>query len=286
MCGTLETVTVEPLTNDHQSEVLNFLSFRPIHTVCMAGYIQDHGIVSPLNRGVFYGCRNRQGGLEGVALIGHATLFETKSDEALRAFAQLKHQHAAAHLVRGEHELVERFWKHYAALGHCPRLACQENLWELTEPQTAPGQIPNLRLATIDDLTAITRINAEMIFNECGVNPLRTDPIGFRNRLARRVEQGRVYVWRQRNRLMFKADIFAQTPEVVYLEGVNVHTLERGKGHGLRCMARLGTLLLKRSRSICLLVNKQKEELSHFYSRAGYVVRGLYDTIYLDAPAN
>jgi predicted GNAT family acetyltransferase len=85
---------------------------------------------------------------------------------------------------------------------------------------------------------------------------------------------------------MFKADIFAQTPEVVYLEGVNVHTLERGKGHGLRCMARLGTLLLKRSRSICLLVNKQKEELSHFYSRAGYVVRGLYDTIYLDAPAN
>ncbi|HEX8096822.1 MAG TPA: hypothetical protein VF507_02245, partial [Pyrinomonadaceae bacterium] len=82
-------VTVGPLTNEHKAEVLDFLAARPLHTVIMTGHIQDNGLESPNNRGTFYGCRNSAGRLEGVALIGHATLIEARTDEALRAFAKV-----------------------------------------------------------------------------------------------------------------------------------------------------------------------------------------------------
>ena len=76
-------VTTARLTDGCEAEVLAFLADRPLHTVSLTGLIEDNGLVSPLNRGAFYGCRNRQGQLEGVALIGHATLMETTTYRAL-----------------------------------------------------------------------------------------------------------------------------------------------------------------------------------------------------------
>ncbi|HET7114786.1 MAG TPA: hypothetical protein VFI57_14160, partial [Pyrinomonadaceae bacterium] len=62
-------VYVKPLVNHEQSEVLQFLSQRAIHTVSMMSLIQDNGLVNPFNRGTFYGCRDMNGQLEGVALV-------------------------------------------------------------------------------------------------------------------------------------------------------------------------------------------------------------------------
>jgi len=275
------SLSVKALLNEHKQDVLEFLSLRPIHTVCMAGYIRDQGVVSAQNRGVFYGCRGAEGKLEGVALVGHATLIETQSDDALRAFAELKHQYAHSHLVRGEHEMIQRFWGYYSELGHQPRRACRELLFEQQAAPEVQGHIPELRTATHNDLDQVLKINAEMIVSECGVDPLLKDPDGFRERVARRIEQERVWVWSERGRLIFKADIFAETPEMIYLEGINVHGTERGNGHGTRCLSQLGRILLKRSRSICLLMNERKEHLGDFYKKAGYQFRGIYDTIYL-----
>src|SRR6185436_12983053 len=65
------SVAVTELTEDDRNEVFAFLAERPLHTVAMAGFIRDNGFDSPHNRGTFYGCRNSEGRLEGVALIGH-----------------------------------------------------------------------------------------------------------------------------------------------------------------------------------------------------------------------
>lgn len=280
--GSAGGLTAAALKENDRDEVLEFLSVRPIHTVCMASYIRDHGVVSALNRGLFYGCRNHAGVLTGVALIGHATLFETQSSAALMAFAKLNHQYAASHLVRGEQKLIERFWAHYSELGTTPRLACRELLFEQTQPFDADGEVPDLRLATLDDLETISEINAGMLLSECGVNPLTTDPIGFQSRIIRRIRNKRVYVWERDKRIVFKADIFAETPQMIYLEGIFVHPLERGKGHGQRCMAQLGRFLLKRSSAVCLLVNEQRKTLCRFYRGIGFQLRGNYATIYLD----
>ena len=79
--------TVEQLTEAEHAEVLSFLAENPVHTVCMAGIIRDNGLESEHNRGTFWGCRNSEGRLEGVALIGHHTLIEARTRRAAREFA-------------------------------------------------------------------------------------------------------------------------------------------------------------------------------------------------------
>lgn len=264
-----------------EAEVTSFLAQRPVHTVFMASLIRDNGLVSPLNRGSFHACRDRQQRLEGVALIGHATLIEARSEGALAAFARVAQDCSLAHLVRGEQEKVEYFWSRYSATGATPRLVCRELLLEQRVPPLLRRYVRGLRVATPSDIDQIMEVNAAMAFEESGVNPMERDPDGFRRRTARRVGLGRYWVWTKRGRLVFKADVIAETPEAAYLEGIYVAPSERGKGYGLSCLSQLGRTLLARTGAVCLTVNEQVRNTLGFYSKAGYRLSSYYDTIYL-----
>src|SRR3954447_23217732 len=146
------TVTVIELTEDDRNEVLAFLAERPIHTVCIAGFIRDNGLVSPYNRGTFYGCRNSEGRLEGVALIGHATLIEARTRRAMQEFALVAQTHTRTHMILGEQEKVEQFWNFYADEGQEMRLACRELLFEMRQAMQARDEVEGLRRATLNDL--------------------------------------------------------------------------------------------------------------------------------------
>src|SRR5437868_11096640 len=125
------SLLVHPLTERHdEGEVLDFLAERPVHTVVMAGLVRDNGLESPFNRGTFYACRDQGGRLEGVALIGHATFVEARTESALAAFARLAQKEADAHMILGDQALVRRFWKYYAPAGQVARSFCRELLFE------------------------------------------------------------------------------------------------------------------------------------------------------------
>jgi predicted GNAT family acetyltransferase len=278
--------SVTKLDSEHRQEVLDFLAERPLHTVIMASFVRDNGLVSPLNRGTFYACRDEEGRLEGVALIGHATMVEARTEEALAAFARLARESQSGHVILGEREKVERFWDYYATGEESPRLLCREMLLEQRWPVAVQEEVNGLRLATADDLEMVIPVQAEMAYEESGVNPLERDPEGFRRRCARRIEMGRVWVWVEDGRLMFKAEIISETPEVIYLEGIWVNPAERGKGYGLRCMSQMGRELLGRVGSLSMLVNERNSKALSLYRRAGYKLRGCYDTIYLQPRNN
>jgi uncharacterized protein len=276
---------IEALTNRHQAEILDFLAARPLHTVYLAGFILDNGVVNPLNRGSFYGYRNSSGQLEGVALIGHATLFEIRSTEALAAFARVAQNSSSTHMLMGEMEKVEHFWNLYNEGGQAPRVMCRELLFEHRFPVEVKKPVQGLRRATLRDLEKLLPVQAEMAFEESGVNPMEKDPNGFRLRCARRIEQGRVWVLFEQGRLVFKADIMSDTPEVVYLEGIYVAPEDRGQGMGSRCLSQLTRNLLARTKTVSLLVNEQNEKASEFYLKAGFKLRAHYDTIFLQQVA-
>lgn len=275
-----------PLTKGHEAEALEFLAARPLHTVYMAGFIRDNGLVSPLNRGTFYTCRDGAGRLEGVALIGHVTQVEVRTGRAMKAFASAAQACPSVHVVMGERARVRDFWRYYSSGGQQLRVACRELLLEQRWPVDEGGAAPGLRLAAADDLPLILPLQAAMAVAECGVNPLAADPEGFRRRCARRVERGRIWVLVEGGTLLFKADIMAETPESVYLEGVYVNRRCRRRGHGRRCLLALGRILLSRSNSVCLLVNERNREAQSFYYSVGYKLRGLYDTVYLYKAVN
>lgn len=272
--------TIVELNQSDEAEVLEFLARRPIHTVFMASQVSDNGLLSPHNRGSFYACRDLYGLLEGVALLGHATVVEARTGNSLASFARLARNCLNASLIRGEQETINNFWK-YANSGQEPRLICRELLFEQRQPVPTKERVDGLRPATLSDLDKVMAVNSSLAFEEGGISPMRRDPGGFRNRTARRIEQGRVWVWTRDDRLMFKADIVAQTAQVAYLEGVHVHAEERRRGYGLRCLTALSSMLLERSDSICLTVNEKNKNALKFYEKAGYQFHSHYETIYL-----
>lgn len=272
---------ISELGRADEPEVVGFLSARPLHTVFMAGLIRDNGLLSPQNRGSFYGARNRTGQLEGVGLIGHATMVEAHTESSLIAMARVARNCQSAHLIRGERKSINTFWKYYSDAQHEPRQICRELLFTLRDVPAAAGEEPDLRPATPGDLEKVLAVNSSMAFEEGGTSPLQRDPSGFRHRTARRIEKQRVWVLIEDNRLIFKADVVSDTPEVTYLEGVYVHPEERGKGNGSRCLRKLCSRLLSGSESICLTVNHQHKKAVSFYSKAGFQLHSHYETIYL-----
>lgn len=275
------TVSILELTEEDRNEVLSFLAERPIHTVCLAGFIRDNGLVSPHNRGTFYGSRNSEGRLEGVALIGHATLIDARTHRAMESFAIVAQGFQRTHMILGEKDKVEDFWNYYADDGQEMRLACRELLFELRHAMEVREEVQGLRLATLDDLDQIAPVQAAMAEEESGTNPLEVDPEGFRTRCARRIEMGRVWVLENDGKLIFKADIIADTPDVVYLEGIWVSQTERGKGMGRKCLRQLCQDLLTRTKSVSVLVNEENRRAHTFYRMCNFKMRCVYDSIFL-----
>lgn len=286
LTSTDNALSLHRLIDEEETEVLAFLAERPLHTVVMAGHIRDNRIESAFNRGVFHACRNGEGQLEGVALLGHATLIEARSEAALAAFARLAQSCPQAHMIMGEQEKVERFWRYYARVGQMPRRVCRELLLEQQWPIEAREPVHELRLATFNDLELVMPVQAGMAQSESGIDPLQVDPAGFRLRCLRRIEQGRVWVWVENGRLIFKADVISETPQVIYLEGVYVNPAQRSKGYGLRCMSQLGQTLLKRTSALCVLVNEQSQRAQSFFEHAGFRLRACYDTVFLERKEN
>jgi len=271
---------VSRLQNGERNEVLAFLERRPIYTAQMAGMIRDNGLQSNLNRGTFYAYRNAEQNIEGVALIGHATLIETASDDALMAFAHTARDHKSMHLIMCEQNRIENFWMYYATAGQEMRRACRELLFELRWPVEI-SHVSNLRQATPRDLPLLIPVHAEMALAESGVDPRTRDAAGFIERYTRRIQKGRTWILTEDGKLQFKAEVVAETPETTYIEGVWVNPELRSQGYGRRCMSQLARLLLWRTKSICLFVNDENEQARQFYRQAGYHLRSVYDTVFV-----
>lgn len=259
------------LTEENRVEILKFLAKRPVHTVVMSSFIQDHGIESEDNRGKFYAYRNNLGNLEGVALIGHTTLIETLSTDALKAFANIaRESETPIHILMSDGTTTEIFWKFYALENHEPRLVCTELLFELKFPFQVQRCKWDVRLAKPEELEQIAQAHAEVAFIESGVDPMVKDREGFLKRCLKRIEKERTFVVFDNGKLVFKADIVAETDNVIYLEGIYVSPDYRGQSVGSKCLAKLSLELLNRVEHISLLSNVDFKNAHKSFAKAGF----------------
>jgi len=262
---------VRELGERDREEALKFLAVRPVHTVVMTSFINDNSLQSELNRGKFFGFRNSDGKLEGIALIGHSTLIEARSNDALKAFAYTaKTSETPIHMIMSHGTAAESFWQYYNDGLTAPRLTCVERVFEVNFPFMVPKCGRQIRPATLYELLTVAEAQAEVAFMECGVDPMVKDRDGFLKRVARRIEQSRVFVAFEGDKLVFKADIIAETADVIYLEGVYVAAEYRGQGVGSSCLAALSLELLDRADNICLLSNTEFTNAHKSFAKAGY----------------
>jgi GNAT superfamily N-acetyltransferase len=270
------------LGNSNEKEVLEFLNVRPVHTVAMASFIRDNGMEGADNRGNFYGYRSVRGTLEAVALIGHTTLIEARSEDSLKALALIARQsETPIHFMMSDGQAIETFWNYYAGGNRAPRLVCPELLFELTFPFTAQKCKWNVRLAEASELGQIAVAHDEVAFIESGSSPLTKDGTDFLKRCLKRIEQRRTFVVFENGRLVFKADIAAETSDVIYLEGIYVAPEYRGQGVGSSCLANLGLQLIERVENVCLLSNVEFKNAHCSFLKAGFRNTGSCQTIFV-----
>ena len=271
---------VAPLAQGQGPEALAFLSERPVDNVIMSGFIRDNGVVSPQNRGRFFGCWNRAGALEGVALLGHGVSFDARSEAATELFASLARKFPAPRLLMGESDQVRSFWGYYAPAGAAPRKVRDVTIFEQRRRFADCGEVRGLRLARPEEADEVAALHAELVREETGTDPMRTEPCDFRLRCLKRIERLRTWVWSEGGPVVFKADVVAETPEVAYVEGVYVSPDERGKGHGRRCLSQMGRQLLKRVGSVCLFADEENRRARDFYLSVGYRPSSRYNILY------
>ncbi len=269
---------ISQLAPSAEKEVLDFLSRRPIHTFGMTGLIQERGLINDPQQGTYFGCRDEAGALEGVALIGHFTLFETLSDRALQAFASVAQHNKEIHMMLGEKEKINQF---LGFLNHQKSTQAFQYLQlEIKNLGKAEACNKVIRLAKPDDLSQIVAAHAQVLFQERGVDRLKVDPESFKKNCLNRILQGKTFVIEEKGKIIFKVEISTDTPEVVYLEGVWVHQEERGLGYGYRCLSQLIKNLLHRTTSVCLLLGEKNKAALNLYTKIGFQQRGYYQAVF------
>lgn len=270
------------LENSDRQEVLEFLKIRPVHTVVMTSFIQDNGLENADNRGKFYGYRSTAGKLEGIALIGHTTLVESRSEDSLKAFALVaRASEMPIHLMMSDGKTIERFWLHYTGDNRPARMVCTELLFELNFPFFVQKSDWNVRLAEASELEQIAVAHDEVAFIESGNSPLLKDREGFLKRCAKRIEAKRTFVVFENDKLVFKADVVAETSDAAYLEGIYVAPEYRGKSVGSSCLAQLGLQLLERTENVCLLSNAEFKSAHRSFEKAGFKNTDSCQTIFV-----
>jgi predicted GNAT family acetyltransferase len=165
---------------------------------------------------------------------------------------------------------ADLFWSYYGGGTLRPRVSCTELLFEVAFPFPVLDCKWNIRPAAHHELEEIADAHAAIAFMESGVDPMVSGRAGFLSRTARRIEQGRTFVVYDGETLVFKADIVAETADVVYLEGIYVAPHYRGTGVGSSCLSALTLHLLKKAKTVCLLSNINFIEAHLSYFKAGF----------------
>ena len=173
-----------------------------------------------------------------------------------------------ARMIIGEETAVGELWGEAG-----PRLPRPRDdrpgqpVYVLDDPP-APGGT-GLRRATHDDLELLVPACAAAHREEIGIDPLERDPDGFRWRTRSQIEQGRSWLWRDGDTILFKSEASAWTPAAVQLQQVWVDPDARRQGHARRALADLCRLLLERVPTVCLFVRPENVPAIRLYDAVG-----------------
>jgi GNAT superfamily N-acetyltransferase len=218
-------------------EVLEFCAEDPVERV----FLED---VARRGLGRFAAVRG-ESGLDALCHLG-ANLVPAGSRCALFAAAAAR---SRPRMVIGHERSVRELWDEVSERLPRPR-------------HDRPGQPV---YATREPLPACAAAHEE----EIGIDPLAHDAEAFRWRTRALIEEGRSWLWRDGDTILFKAEASAWTPSAVQLQQVWVDPPVRRRGHGAAGMRDLIRLLLEGTPNVCLFVRRENESGIRLYERVG-----------------
>jgi ribosomal protein S18 acetylase RimI-like enzyme len=237
-------------------EVLEFCARDPVERV----FLED---VARRRLGRFVAVR-RDGTLRALCHVGANVV---PSGDGCTAFGEVVRRSSVRMIIGGE-EPVAELWGAVVRYLPPPRDDRPgQPVYAVDEPPE-PGDT-GLRLARRSDLELLVPACAAAHREEIGVDPLRRDPHGFRARTAAQIDDRRSWLWREGDRILFKAEASAWTPSAVQLQQVWVDPHARNRGYAQRGLRDLCRLLLQRVPTVTLFVRPENAPAIRVYERVG-----------------
>jgi uncharacterized protein len=264
------TSTLQPLTTHLEEptleQVLEFCSAEPVERVF-------------LDEAARRGFGRLLAAVEGdrVRALCHLGANVVPSGEGCETFADVTAA-SRARMIIGDEQAVTDLWD-AAQLQMDPAREDRHG-----QPVFAIDRAPEpgrtaLRAATHQDLELLLPACAATHVGEIGVDPLVTDPAGFRRRTRQQIDEGRSWVWIEDGTILFKAEASAWTPQAVQLQQVWVDTDVRSRGYGRRGLSDLIRLLLRRVPRVCLFVRADNPAAIRLYEVVGMQRTGFYRSL-------
>lgn len=291
------------LEREHRAQLRAFLERDVPLNLFALSWLENYGI-TPSRSGVYHfrGLFGARGQLDAMALVISDRLILLDARRPLLArYMGCWYNDSSynfQHIVSAS-EHVEPFWEGYTQASYrgvtapasarlispqrmyvIPRGSWNSRLVSIHGAASPTG----LREASITDLDAVFLASAMMHREETFEDPLRTNPDAFRNHVRHRIESGRSFVWfDEHRRLLFKADISAQSRYGVQISGVYTTPLARNKGIATRAMIDLCRIMFARGwPRTTLYVNSDNMAARRVYEKVGFRYYDDYQTIFVN----
>ena len=220
-----------------------------------------------------------QGRVEGVTYVGANLLPSFSSPAAHFATVDyLKSHPITFSSIVGESYSVFALWDLLKPFIPPARLirARQPLLSMSGEPLIASD--PSVCSATLADLELVIAAGTEMFIGEVGEPPHAND---FRARAIELINEGRTFINRIGDEILFKAEVGAIGAGAFQIHGVWVPAMYRGRGlgsHGMASVLRLSKGFAPRA---CLYVNDFNLAARASYKKVGFTEVGEFASIFL-----
>jgi hypothetical protein len=183
-----------------------------------------------------------------------------------------------ARMIIGDERAVTELWRDLADRMPRPRDDRPgQPVYAISEPPE-PGDT-GLRAATDHDFELLMPACAAAHEEEIGDDPIARDAEGFRWRTRSQIEEGRSWLWVERDTILFKAEASAWTPSAVQVQQVWVDPPARNKGYAQGGMRDLCRLLLESVPTVCLFVRPENAPAIRVYEAIGMERHGSYRSL-------
>src|SRR3954471_10134064 len=236
----LRTHTVRLLDDRDASDVLGVLAQDPVANVFVTSRIESLGL-DPWRLGAeVWGYADRgTGRLIALCYSGANLVPVGAQPDALRAFSErARRQGRRCSSIVGPRDAVAPMWRYLLAhWGEARDVRPDQPLMATSRPSAVAAD-PQVRRVRPDEVDLLLPACVAMFTEEVGVPPDAGDGGAmYRSRVAEIIAAGRAFAAIEDGRVLFKAEIGAETAPACQVQGVWVEPGRRGCGIGTAGMA-------------------------------------------------
>jgi hypothetical protein len=274
-----------------QDELLkSFLERDPVENLFMLSWAESFGTAPPSQSDLFeFLALEVEGVLSAIALVvaKRLVLLDSLDAEWSSHFGEdfVRRGVVLEHVVSSR-RCVSPFWNAYTRGGLAARLDRNQTLYVLERDAFLSqdwGTTTEITLANSFDIDAVFLASARMHAEETLEDPLERDARHFRRHVEHRISSERTWVWfNERRRLLFKADISAQSSYGAQISGVYTPPALRGQGIATRALRDLCLALFERGYPrVTLYVNDENDSAIRVYEKIGFARHSAYETVFV-----